>query len=160
MDINNAAFNMLKIQSLLNPPTSTGQEDGQMNGHPSTVSPPLTPALTSTASTASFSPRMDALETNFPAKRQKLVEGEVKIKVNYPPFEATEDATPLSPWFSNEIERHHRRFNIRPSGSHEDGLIGEYARFIPYSSDKKGFFGKTGREGFDGTLNHCGPAIS
>ncbi|KAF1989843.1 DNA-binding domain of Mlu1-box binding protein MBP1, partial [Aulographum hederae CBS 113979] len=54
--------------------------------------------------------------------------------VRYPPHEAD----------SEELAGQHRRFRVTPMGS-----IGEYARHIPYNSDKKSFMEKTGRSGFE-----------
>lgn len=146
------ASNMLKIPSLLNPSGSSEHMDVQMAGHSSAFSPPPTPALTSTTSTASFSPCMDGPELTPSAKRLKLPKGEAREKVNYPPFESTDDTIALSPWLRDQLDHQHRRFQLSPSGSHEEGLIADYTHSIPYSSDKKEFFEKTGRKGFEGAL--------
>ena len=148
---------MLKIQSLLNPSASPENADTRVAAHSGAFSPPLTPALTSTASNSSFSPRMDTPETSSPAKRHKLikdapvfVKGEVQGKVHYAPYESNEDTVALAPHHHDELIQQHRRFNIYPSGSEKDGLISDFVRRIPYSSEKKDFFGKMGWEGFDG----------
>lgn len=156
---------MLKIQSLLNPTNSSGVLDEPKYTHSTTFSPPLTPALTSTTSNSSYSPRLGTPDTTIPIKRQKLVKdapvfvkGEVKGKVHFAPFESSEDAIALPPWQRDELLQQHRRFNIYPSGSEKDGLISDFVKRIPYSSDKKDFFGKAGFEGFDGELeayNRC-----
>jgi hypothetical protein len=59
----------------------------------------------------------------------------IKGAVNYPPFEALDDA-------SLQLVR---RFQVHPFGS-----IQETSERIPYNSGKKDFFSKTGREGFEG----------
>ena len=77
-----------------------------------------------------------------PAKKAKmtkdaivLVEGKVKGQIVYPPCEGTDD----------KIAAEHRRLELHPMG-----LIAKYHRHIPYTSEKKSFLSKTGRESFEG----------
>lgn len=56
-------------------------------------------------------------------------------EVRYPPCEERDE----------ELARKHREFRIHPMGD-----IVEYARHIPYNSDKKSFQERTGRESFEG----------
>lgn len=58
-----------------------------------------------------------------------------KGAVNFPPFEDLDDKS------LREI----RRYDVRPFGS-----IQTNCRHIPYNSEKKDFFDKTGRESFEG----------
>ena len=69
--------------------------------------------------------------------------GKIKGEVRFPPFE-TLDQRALQ-----EIQK----YNIYPFGQ-----IQSYCRHIPYNSEKKSFLEKTGRESFEGTLEHliCG----
>ena len=91
-------------------------------------------------------------------KKQKLVkDNAVFIKhrpspgtVLYPPYECTEIDRSLAPHEQQEISRQHLRFRVYPSGPQNGGLIGDHSRRIPYASDKKGFYDKTGRDAFDG----------
>ncbi|KAF2725764.1 DNA-binding domain of Mlu1-box binding protein MBP1, partial [Polychaeton citri CBS 116435] len=89
-------------------------------------------------------------------KRQKLVKdaavfikGEPTMAVNFPPFECNEASIHLSKDQKQELERKHREYEIFPSGKRDTGLIANYVRHIPYSSEKKKFFAQTGREAFD-----------
>ena len=67
-----------------------------------------------------------------------FIEGKASGDVRYPPFEKYGEAT------LQEL----RRFSVYPIGT-----IGKYSRRIPYNSDKKTFWEKTGREAFYG-LRH------
>ena len=64
-----------------------------------------------------------------------LVKAEPKGEVNYKPCE-TQDET---------IAAEHRKFKVEPMGR-----ISDYPRHIPYSSDKKSFQQKTGRDAIEG----------
>ena len=148
---------MLRIQSLLNPEAASERADAISYARSDAFSPPLTPALTTTTSNSSFSPRLGTPDVASPAKRQKLikdapvfVKGEAKGQVHYPPFESNEDTIALPPHLRDELVLQHRRFKIYPSGSEKDGLISDFVKRIPYSSEKKEFFGKNGWEGFNG----------
>jgi hypothetical protein len=68
--------------------------------------------------------------------------GPTKGEVKFPPHEAGDDA---------ELAAQHRRFKIFPGGS--AGKIADFCHRIPYSSDKKTFLAKTGREAFEGKLS-------
>jgi hypothetical protein len=57
--------------------------------------------------------------------------------VRFPPYEAGDDRA---------LAEEHRKFRIYPMGH-----IGEFTNHIPYSSDKKDFQLKTGRDAFEGT---------
>lgn len=143
---------MLKIHSLLNPSAS------EHNRLPkASTSPPLTPAYTH-ASTPASTPQPQTPVTPSATKRPKLVKdaavfvrGTPKEPINYPPYECTEDAICLSPQQQEELAKQHELFKIFPNGCGEDGLISDYQRHIPYSSEKKSFFGKTNRDAFEGT---------
>lgn len=75
----------------------------------------------------------------------------VKGEVNYAPYECTERDITLNKAQRQELQEQHRRFRIFPSGG-EEGLIGDYVRHVPYNSEKKSFFGKTGRDAFEREL--------
>lgn len=77
-----------------------------------------------------------------------LQRGPVKEPVNYAPYECNENNGILSKAERKELIEQHKRFKIFPSGG-EEGQIYDYVRHIPYNSEKKTFFGKTGREGFE-----------
>ncbi|KAI9710071.1 MAG: hypothetical protein M1828_002218 [Chrysothrix sp. TS-e1954] len=64
----------------------------------------------------------------------KYEEGQPIGSVSYPPFEAE----------TLDMLGHYERFNIRPMG-----CIAKYPRNIPYSSEKKRFHVKTGRDSFN-----------
>ena len=146
-----SAVRMLKIHSLLNP--SATEHNGPQSA---SVSPPPTPAYTQ-ASSAASTPRPQTPSTPSPAKRQKLVKdaaifvrGTPKEPVIYVPYECAEKTVCLSSQQKEELVAQHERFQIYPSGRGDQGFIADYPRHIPYSSEKKAFFGKTSRDAFEG----------
>ncbi|GIC87619.1 putative APSES transcription factor Xbp1 [Aspergillus udagawae] len=112
---------MASIASLLNPLPC-----------PSQKSLP-TPTLTSSAA---------SMASNTPRPKRPKVAKDAAIftkaksrgEVRYPPCEERDD----------ELARKHREFRIHPMGD-----IAEYARHIPYNSEKKSFQERTGRESFE-----------
>ena len=77
-----------------------------------------------------------------PMKKAKMTKdavvlhrGKVHGQILYPPFEGTNE----------KIAAEHRTFQLHPMGQ-----IAEYHRHIPYTSEKKSFLQKTGRESFEG----------
>ncbi|KAK5138639.1 hypothetical protein LTR04_004324, partial [Oleoguttula sp. CCFEE 6159] len=77
-----------------------------------------------------------------------FTKAQVKGEVKYPPTECTDDASGLNKQQRTELAEQHRRFKIWPNGGKE-GKIRDFTRHIPYCSEKKSFFGKTGRNGFE-----------
>ncbi|SMR43849.1 unnamed protein product [Zymoseptoria tritici ST99CH_3D1] len=141
---------MLKIHSLLNPMSDSTNFRGI-----AMASPPTTPAYTSHSSTAAPTPRSETPFASSPAKRQKLVKdaavfsrGTVRGQVNYPPYECSERSTSLTTQQQIELAQKHKEFSVYPSGS-KGNFISCYVRHIPYSSEKKSFLNKTGRDAFD-----------
>lgn len=63
----------------------------------------------------------------------------IKGEVNYPPFEH----------FDENSMQQMAKFEIYPLGKTQ-----EYPRHIPYNSEKKSFFEKTGRESFEGKSSY------
>jgi len=70
----------------------------------------------------------------------KFERGEVVGTVKFPPHDT----------FSADIAKHLKEFKIFPSTG-----ISAYPRHIPYSSDKKDFLVKTGRDSFEGKASIC-----
>lgn len=64
-----------------------------------------------------------------------FAKGKVKGDVNFPPFESFDEDSLA------EVEK----YKVFPLGN-----IGDFARHIPYNSEKKSFLEKTGRESFEG----------
>lgn len=150
-----SAVRMLKIHSLLNPSACESSKPQYAS-----VSPPPTPAYTQ-ASSAASTPQPQTPSAPSPAKRQKLVKdaaifirGTAKEPINYPPFECMEHAVCLTSQQQDELARQHDHFQIFPSGRGDDGFIADYQRHIPYSSEKKAFYGKTNRDAFEGIIQH------
>jgi hypothetical protein len=121
-----------------------------------TSPPTTTPGYNTHSSTAAPTSRSETPCTPYPAKGQKLVKdaavfsrGTVKGPVNYPPFECSESSLILTAHQRTELANQHKRFSIYPSGKNGE-LISSYVRHIPYSSEKKSFLNKTGRDAFDG----------
>lgn len=147
---------MIKINSLLNPPSSPNTLPPYSSLARSAHSPPPTPAYTSQASSIASTPAPSTPISASPANvRQKVPKdaalfqhGVAKEPVNYAPYECTENNGILSSLERKELVYQHKRFQIYPSGGQE-GLIYDYVRHIPYNSEKKTFFDDTGREGFE-----------
>lgn len=142
---------MLNIRNLLNP-------EQNVRFDTRSISPPLNPdsAMITPSPTTASSPNTPI----SPVKQQKLVKdgavfhrGQPAGDVNYGPFECTSAPLCLTPWENEELLRQHVSFGIFPSGKDGEGLIQDYTRHIPYSSEKKPFYGKTGREAFEGKSN-------
>lgn len=150
-DVGTSSSNMLKIQSLLNPSAS---DDSALHHSPKSPRPLLSTGYASQEPLARSTPRSATPSTPGSSKRFKandydamLNRGDIEISVNYPPFESLEDDFCLTVAEREELARQHKLFDIKPRG---EDKIGDHPKHIPYSSDKKSFGGKTGREGFDG----------
>lgn len=117
----------MRIQSLLNP-FDCGDRHGYRSSEspvPATMHRPVAPC------------------TSAP-KRQKLPkdaaifadDAKVNGPVNFPPYDFGNDA---------ELAAQHRKFQIYPEGN----ILQKGARRIPYNSEKKDFWPKTGRDAFE-----------
>ncbi|KAM3425593.1 hypothetical protein BST61_g7540 [Cercospora zeina] len=145
---NNPHAKMLTIDSLLNPTGGHGYPEQYSN----TTAPP-TPAYTySRAGT----PRPETPNTPSPPKRQKLIKdaamfipSQAQGVINYPASECSEEVDCLAAPQRQELAKQHLKFHVYPSGRGGDGRIEDYPRRIPYSSEKKDFLIKTGRDAFD-----------
>lgn len=144
---------MLNIQALLNPSVSNNSE---LRGITGSATPPPTPASTPTSTFFATSQPAAPIATSS-SKHQKQAKDaavvnrkDVRGIVNYPPFECREDAVCLSSIQQQELDRQHKLFQVFPYSENEQDLIADYTRHIPYSSERKSFGGKTGRDGFDG----------
>ncbi|KAF1813790.1 hypothetical protein P152DRAFT_394050, partial [Eremomyces bilateralis CBS 781.70] len=133
----------MQIQSLLNPlsePLPPGRVSPQRSAPESTRPQSHRPAQARESSEHPSSQfKYDSLSTQRPAKLPKdapiFKERKPRGRVNFAPYEAGT---------GKEMAAQHKKFRIFPVGR-----IGEYCRPIPYSSDKKSFWSKTGREGFE-----------
>ena len=120
----------MKISSLLNSePLSTGTRRSFANQ--------CTPSGTKDASGRILKrPRNQACKKAKEIKdAPRYEEGEPIGPVSYPPFEADNE----------HLEKQYERFSISPRNG-----IAKYPRNVPYSSDKKQFQAKTGRDSFNG----------
>lgn len=142
---------MLTIQSLLNPSTSNNPGVDRSDNHSSSSSSPTPTGV------GPSSRRLDTPTTPSSKKGKKAAKDAAVFtkasptgRVNYLPFEPTEAPICLSEDDRRELARQHKRFRIKPSERAGEGQIQDYTRVIPYSSDKKSFFDKTGKEGFSG----------
>lgn len=131
------------------------------------VSPPPTPASTSNDSTQSYTPFPDTPDSATPnvppSRRQKMGKdgGLTSPKapqnpVNYEPTECNAPSLILTFAQRAELTEQHKRFRLSPFDLPRD-KIRDFPKHIPYTSEKKGFFEKTGREAFEGkpTHDHC-----
>lgn len=153
---------MLGIQDLLNPLDSN---TSSLKNAVISSSPPPTPASTATSSYSTTS-RLGTPATPISARYQKPAKGlgitipKVKGAVNYPPYELHEYDIDIPLDQRQELSRQHKLFRVSPHSEKEDDYIADCTRHIPYSSDKKTFGGKTGRDGFNGKLRHTASTLS
>jgi hypothetical protein len=118
----------MNIESLLNPVRDSTATRVVDNG-----SPPATRPRSSTSTTAQSRLKTQKLAKDAPVFRK----GQPKGEVQFPPHEAGHNA---------ELLAQHMKFQVFPMGE-----IASYVHRIPYSSDKKMFLEKTGRDAFEGT---------
>ncbi|GIZ42083.1 hypothetical protein CKM354_000536300 [Cercospora kikuchii] len=140
---------MVTIDSPLNPAGGHRYHE-----HYDNTAPP-TPAYSSCTYSQGGTPRPETPLTPSP-KRQKLVKDAAMFirnrpqgEINYPASECSEEFECLAPHQRQELAQQHLNFHLYPSGRGEDGRIEDYARRIPYSSEKKEFLTKTGRDAFE-----------
>lgn len=119
----------MNIKSLLNPVWDRTVIRVADSGSPPKTSPRN---LTSTA--AQPRPKTQKLAKDAPVFRK----GRPKGDVQFPPYEAGHNV---------ELLDQHMKFQVFPRGE-----IASYVHRIPYSSDKKTFLEKTGRDAFEGTF--------
>ncbi|CAK3765880.1 APSES transcription factor Xbp1 like [Lecanosticta acicola] len=143
----------LRIHALLNPTTDGNHYDDAHSSHS-----PFGPATMRNGSPLPSSPTPQATPNPTTLKRQKLVKdgavferGPLKAPNNFPPYECGEPSAVLTSEQQLELAEKHKLFQIFPTGvrSADDGLISEFPRRIPYSSDKKDFLEKTGKDAVD-----------
>lgn len=121
----------MKVEDLLNP--APQEQEGRTLASPSYSnhgsSFPAQPQ-----SQSQSPPRARGLK---PAKDAPIFrKAPTKGEVLFPPHEAEDD---------EELAKEHRALQIFPRGE-----ISEHCHHIPYSSDKKTFLSKTGRDAFEG----------
>ncbi|KAF2215661.1 hypothetical protein CERZMDRAFT_94063 [Cercospora zeae-maydis SCOH1-5] len=140
---------MVTIDSLLNPTGGHGYPERYRNPAPPT------PAYSPYAYSQEGTPRPETPTSPSP-KRQKLVKdaamfirNQAQGVINYPASECSEEVDCLAARQRQELAEQHLNFHVFPSGRGGDGRIEDYARRIPYSSEKKDFLNKTGRDAFD-----------
>ena len=147
---------MLRINNLLNPMNhSNVQAD-------SPASLCTTPTYSVNDFTSTPTPSPDTPLTPASTKRQKNGKGKPVTKrampkgvVNYRPYECKENIICADNALRNEIIDQHRHFQVSIEG---EGLISDYPKHIPYTSDKKDFHNKTGRDAFE-CLFPCLPTL-
>lgn len=132
---------MMSIESILNPYQSP-LDQTECKGLSTTCSnlyssQSLSPLL---SSDEQQSPSLSTYEKeNTPLHKDmtRFAISRTKGEIRYEPCEAQDE----------EIAAQHRIFQIYPMC----GIV-KYCKTIPYSSEKKGFLEKTGREGFEGNV--------
>ena len=148
---NNAS--MLKIPNILNP---VGPDDDA-----SRAATPADTAIYTPTPTSGITPTPcpDAPLTPASTKQQKngkdncvVPSARPKSPVIYKPYESSSNAQRHDAAFRNELAAHHKVFRICTVGSGGHGLIGDFPKHVPYASEKKGFYSKTGRDAFEGML--------
>ncbi|KAF2092183.1 DNA-binding domain of Mlu1-box binding protein MBP1 [Saccharata proteae CBS 121410] len=119
---------MMKIQSLLNPLSSTDRFNDCWRPAQQTPSPQLSPR------SVPLSLQPD-LTRPKPSKAAAVFQkSKARGEVRYPPYETVDE----------ELLAEQAKYRIYPLGR-----IAEYYRHIPYNSEKKSFLAKTGREAFE-----------
>jgi len=121
----------MNIESLLNPVW-----DNTVTRVVDRDSPPATRPRSPTSTTAQPRLKTQKLAKDAPVFRK----GRPKGDVQFPPHEAGHNV---------ELLTQHMKFQVFPRGE-----IASYVHRIPYSSDKKTFLEKTGRDAFEGTSKH------
>ena len=122
----------MNIESLLNPMwDSTVARAAESGSHPTTRPRSLT------TTTAQSRLKTQKLTKDAPVFRK----GKPKGEVQFPPHEADHNV---------ELLAQHMKFQVFPRGE-----IASYVHRIPYSSDKKTFLEKTGRDAFEGTSTNA-----
>lgn len=120
-----ARLKMVSVASLLNPlPTSLSKESGAIS------------AELSMGNSLTVSPTSPKVIKNKMSKSAAIfIKGRAKGAINYKPYETQDE----------KITTEHHKFQLEPTGR-----ISDYPRHIPYSSDKKSFQKRTGRDAFEG----------
>lgn len=136
--------NMLRINNLLNPTGNDREADRP-------VSRFSTPAYTANDLTPTPTPGPETPATPASTRRQRNGKNAVKPAptkglVRYRSFECNSDVLCTDRTLRDEIISQHRKFQVSTEGP---GLISELPRHIPYASDRKDFFNKTGRDAFE-----------
>jgi hypothetical protein len=122
----------MNIESLLNPVWDcTVTKVADSSSHQ------VTGRRSLTSTTAQSRLKTQKLAKDAPVFRK----GQPKGEVQFPPHEAGHNV---------ELLAQHVKFQVFPRGE-----IASYVHRIPYSSDKKTFLEKTGRDAFDGTSMHA-----
>ena len=145
---------MFSIQSILNPSAPSNAQASPRHGQDGHS---LTPVSTSPALTTSSIARSGTPGTPSSARGKKAGKDNVLFnrgpltgEAKYLPFELSDQAISLSAADRKDLVQQHNRFRIKPSEEDGEGQIRSFTRYIPYSSDKKNFFLKTGKDGFNG----------
>lgn len=132
---------MMSIESLLNP--SQSPLDQMESKRLSTTCSNIHSSPSSSPLLSSYEQQSPALSThekeNTPVHKDvtRFAISRTKGEIRYEPCEARDE----------EVAAQHRLFQLYPMCG-----ISKYCKTIPYSSEKKGFLGKTGREGFEGSV--------
>jgi len=148
-----ANVNMLKINNILNP---VAADDDASRA----ATPADTAAYTATPTSATTpTPCPDTPLTPASTKQQKngkdngvVPSARPKSPVNYRAHELSSYTHYYDSEFRNELAAQHKAFRICTAGNGGHGLIGDFPKHVPYSSEKKGFYSKTGRDAFEGSL--------
>lgn len=132
---------MMSIESLLNPYQSPLDQTEWKR--PGTTCSDLYSSHSSSPLLSSYDQKSPGVSTyeneNTPLHKDvtRFAISRIKGEIRYEPCEARDD----------EVAAQHRLFQIYPM----TGIV-KYCKTIPYSSEKKGFLEKTGREGFEGRV--------
>ena len=136
----------MDINSLLNPVEQEPELSGDSEDWSSAVTKVMISQPTTTIQTLKDIPRSTPALASTRAKASKMPKdapnfrkGATRGEVKFPPYDAGDNA---------ELAAEHQRLQIYPSGV--AGSIVDFRHRIPYSSDKKTFLAKTGREAFEG----------
>lgn len=138
--------NMLQIRNLLNPMGNNQEADPA-------YSRASTPAYTPNDFTPTPTPGPDTPLTPASTKRQRNGKAAAIVKptptkgiVRYKSYECNSDFLCTDPTLRDEIIKQHRNFQVSAEGP---GLISQFPKHVPYSSDRKDFSEKTGRDAFE-----------
>lgn len=130
-------FSTMRISALLNPAPDTYHQPASQERRRSLRPRRLTNESSPVDDSSDYMP--EQISRNSKVKHTKdapkFEKGEAVGVVAFPPYEV----------FDSDLVKHIKEFKILPASA-----IASYPRHIPYSSDKKEFLNKTGRDSFEG----------
>lgn len=149
----NIAINMLKIPSLLNPDLSKAPKAGKKttNGHGALLT--SAPASASTTVSSHNNPFSNPFSAHPPTHTSTHTTSAMDIAMDtaddYLPYELNENLTGMNAQQRQELARQHKHFQVLPPTGKAGDRIADTTSHIPYTSDKRELYAKTGKNALD-----------